>query len=282
MARNLLFLSMGKALGSSRKRPETRGPHTGRTIKWKEMKMKHLCRISLVVALLAVGASGAYAQDPSAGSPAPQATPVVETAPAPVAPAPEAAPQPPVAQPENPPATEPSAPSSVQQAPAPDMSVSPQEPAKPAVKTKKTTRVVEKQRAEKVAPAPKTEADPATAAAAAIAASGTTGSNPPPPADGGPPPAETAANPAPPPPAEPLASTASEAETKTEVRHGGPWVLIGVLVAAGVGIYLLMSRRRRAESLSIFDREVSPTVERVTTPTVKTTSRPGPPITHNP
>ena len=243
--------------------------------------MKHLCRISLVVALLAVGASGAYAQDPNAGSPAPQPPPVVETAPPQVAPAPEAAPAPPVAQPENPPATEPSAPSSVQQAPAPDMTVSPPEPAKPAVKTKKTTRVVEKQKAEKVAPAPKSEADPATAAAAAIAASGTTGNNPPP-ADGGPPPAETAANPAAPPPPEPLSSTASEAETKTQVQHGGPWVLIGVLVAAGVGIYLLMSRRKRAESLSIYDREVSPTVERVTTTTVKTTSRPGPPITHNP
>jgi hypothetical protein len=245
------------------------------------MKMKHLCRISLVLALLAVGASGAYAQDPNAGSPAPQPPPVVETAPAQAAPAPEAAPEPPAAQPENPPAAEPASPSSVQQAPAPDMSVSPQERAKPAVKTKKTTRVVEKQKVEKVAPTQK-EADPATAAAAALAASGTTGNNPPPPADGGPPPAETAANPAAPPPPEPLASTASKAETKTEVQHGGPWVLIGVLVAAAVGIYLLMSRRKRAESLSIYDREVSPTVERVTTTTVKTTSRPGPPITHNP
>jgi hypothetical protein len=154
------------------------------------------------------------------------------------------------------------------------MSVAP----KPAVKTKKSTRVVEK-KTEKIAPAQKTT-DPATEAAAAIAASGTTGSNPAPPADGGPPPAEAAANPAPPPPAEPLASTASE--TKTEVRSGGPWVVLGVLIAAGVGIYLLMSRRRREESLSIYNREATPTVERVTTTTVKSTTRPGPPITHNP
>ena len=71
-------------------------------------------------------------------------------------------------------------------------------------------------------------------------------------------------------------------QTSTQEKGGISWIFLGIIVLAAAGIYLLMSRRRRAESVSIYEREITPmTVERTVT-TVKTSSRPGPPITHQP
>jgi len=67
-------------------------------------------------------------------------------------------------------------------------------------------------------------------------------------------------------------------ETRTQSGFSG-WILLAIVVAAAVAIYLLMFRRRRAESLSIYDRELTPTVDRTVTTTV-TSRRPGPPMAH--
>jgi len=72
------------------------------------------------------------------------------------------------------------------------------------------------------------------------------------------------------------------AETKTETRDASSWIVVGIVALAAAGIYLLMSRRRREESLTIYDRDIPTVQERVVTGSVKTVSRPGPPVTHQP
>jgi hypothetical protein len=58
---------------------------------------------------------------------------------------------------------------------------------------------------------------------------------------------------------------------------------VGIVALAGVGIYLLMSRRRKEESLSIYDRDLPSerlVMERTLSGSVRTQPRTGPPITH--
>ncbi len=154
---------------------------------------------------------------------------------------------------------------------------------------KKTTRVTQsKEKAKPQETAPVVEqpqaADPSAAAAGTAALAST--NNPPPPEGPAPPPAVE--NPAPPPPpmeAGDIVQQKEQVETKTSEGGSSGWIVVGIVAIAGVGIYLLMSRRRKEESLSIYDRDI-PTqrlvMERSISGTIRTQPRTGPPITHQP
>ena len=251
--------------------------------------MRHLSRISLAAMIFAATAVGVYAQDPNPqdAPPAPVVTAVPDTPAAEPAPTDQQAPaDQPAAAPENAP-SEP-APAPVVEQPAapvqaPPAVAAPVAPSKEKVTEKKSTRVTQsKEKAKLQETAPVVEkpqaVDPA-AAAAGTAASGAS-SNPPPPEGPAPPPAVE--NPAPPPPpmeAGDIVQQKEQVETKTN-EGGNGWIVVGIVAIAGVGIYLLMSRRRKEESLTIYDRDI-PTerfVEHSISGTVRTQPRTGPPI----
>lgn len=251
--------------------------------------MRSLCRFSLAAMIFAAATTVAFAQDPSAE---PSAQPAPAVTPAPVPDLPVAAPvESQSAQPAPQEAQQPEA------APAPEAVPAPQPPpvaAAPAQSsassaTTETKTVHQKKRvsqpaAPKVKPeaapveAPKTDTTDAAAAAAGTAA-GTTDTTNLPPSNGEPAPAGAVGNQAPPLPPPEVANTKAQetAETKTNTGASG-WVVLGIVALAAVGIYLLMSRRRKEESLSIYNRDLSSA--HTITGTIRTTSRPGPPVTH--